>query len=73
MRDMSNRSYWQRMARFYAPFMKGSDPLYDAICDRIRSYLSKEMEALELACGCGQLSYRLAAFVRPLCCLVARK
>ena len=44
--------------------MKHSGKLYDAICERIRPGLTKEMNVLELACGSGQLSFRLAGRVR---------
>ncbi len=35
-----------------------------AICERIRPGLTREMNVLELACGSGQLSFRLAGRVR---------
>ena len=61
MHKTDNKAFWQRMAKLYAPFMKGSDQLYTAICDRIRSGLNQDMNVLELACGSGQLSFRLSA------------
>ena len=60
MKDHSNKRFWQRMAKLYAPFMKSSDPLYEAICERLQPHLTQEMAVLELACGSGQLSFRLA-------------
>lgn len=59
-----NRQFWQRMAKLYAPFMKSSDQLYADICKRIELRLSRQMNVLELACGSGQLSFRLAAKVQ---------
>lgn len=44
--------------------MKGSASLYDAICTHCLPYLTPEMEVLELACGSGQFSFRLAERVR---------
>ncbi len=60
--DRTNRIYWQRMARLYAPFMRSSDTLYEMIAERCRIHLTSEMNVLELACGSGQLTYRLAGF-----------
>ena len=31
MGDSTNRDFWQRTAKLYAPFMKSSASLYDAI------------------------------------------
>lgn len=64
MKDNSNKRFWQRMARLYAPFMKSAAPLYEAIGERCRPYLTREMSVLELACGSGQLSFRLAESAR---------
>lgn len=55
-----NRSFWQRTAKLYGPFMKSSDRLYEDICNRIYPQLNRQMNVLELACGSGQLSFRLA-------------
>ena len=44
--------------------MKSSDHLYDEICDKIRPELTEEMNVLELACGTGQLSFRLSDSVK---------
>lgn len=59
-----NLAFWQRTANLYAFFMKGSDQLYDDICGRVRSDLTRGMNVLELACGSGQLSFRLASHAR---------
>ena len=55
-----NKEFWQRVARFYAPFMKSSNQLYADICKRIEPSINRQMNVLELACGSGQLSFRLA-------------
>ena len=44
--------------------MKHSGKLYDAVCERMRPGLTRDMDVLELACGSGQLSFRLAGAVR---------
>ena len=64
MKAGDNKEFWQRTAKSYGPLMKHSGKLYDAICERIRPGLTREMNVLELACGSGQLSFRLAGCVR---------
>ena len=64
MKAGDNKEFWQRTAKSYGPLMKHSGKLYDAICERIRPGLTREMNVLELACGSGQLSFRLAGRVR---------
>ncbi len=60
-----NKDFWQRYAKLYGPVMEKSGArLYRDVCDRIRPYLSREMNVLELACGSGQLSCPLAGRVR---------
>lgn len=60
-----NKSFWQRFAKLYRPFMeKGNGKLYDDICARIAPQLHKGMNVLELACGSGQISFRLADKVK---------
>jgi len=60
-----NKRFWQRFAKFYNSFMeKGSRQLYEQICSRIAPQLNRQMNVLELACGSGQLSFRLASKVR---------
>lgn len=60
MTDKSNKNFWERFARLYAPFMKKDKGVYDKICESIIPYLNKDMEVLELACGSGQLSFSLS-------------
>lgn len=64
MKAGDNKEFWQRTAKSYGSFMKHSGKLYDTICERIRPSLTREMNVLELACGSGQLSFRLAGRVR---------
>ena len=47
MKDSTNRGFWQRTAKLYAPFMKGSASLYDAIYTHCLPYLTPEMEVLD--------------------------
>ena len=56
-----NKRFWQRFAKLYSPFMeKGNRQVYEQICTEVTPYLNKDLNVLELACGSGQLSFRLA-------------
>lgn len=56
-----NKKFWQRFAKLYSPFMeRGNKQTYEQICTEVSPYLNKDMTVLELACGSGQLSFRLA-------------
>jgi len=60
-----NKAFWQWVAKLYGPVMERSGAkLYRDICDRIKPYLKRDMNVLELACGTGQLSYPLSSRVR---------
>ena len=60
-----NKKFWQRFAKFYSPFMeKGNGKLYDEICAEISAKLHPDMTVLELACGSGQITFRLAGKVK---------
>lgn len=56
-----NKKFWQRFAKLYSPFMEwGNKQTYEQICTEVSHYMNKDMTVLELACGSGQLSFRLA-------------
>ncbi len=55
-----NKKFWQRYAPVYAGFMKSADKSYDEICGKVIGYLHKDMGVLELACGTGAFTLRLA-------------
>lgn len=59
-----NKKFWQRYAPIYSLFMKSVDKSYDEICTRIVPYLKKDMKVLELACGTGMFTFRLADKVK---------
>lgn len=60
-----NKKFWQRFAKLYSLFMeKGNGKLYDDICNEISAKLHPGMTVLELACGSGQLTFRLAGKVK---------
>ena len=60
MIDKSNKKFWDKFAKLYAPFMKKDKGAYDRVCEYISPHLDKDMDALELACGSGQLSFILS-------------
>lgn len=64
MKDNTNKQFWQKFAKIYAPFMKSSAALYNEICGEITQKLNKNMTVLELACGSGQLSFTLSDCVK---------
>ena len=53
MGDKSNKKFWNKFAKLYAPFMKKDKGAYDKICEYISPHLNKHMKVLELACGSG--------------------
>ena len=60
-----NKKFWQRFAKLYSPFMeRGNGKLYDEICVEISAKLDPDMTVLELACGSGQLTFRLTGKVK---------
>lgn len=60
MIDKSNKKFWDKFAKLYAPFMKKDKDVYDKICEYITPHLNNDMNALELACGSGQFSFNLS-------------
>ncbi len=61
-----NKSFWNRWAERYDPFMRNSEPLYDRIAQRMKRQLNRGMYVLELACGTGMISQRIVGNVRSL-------
>ena len=60
MEDATNKSFWNRFAFLYGSFMKKNDECYREIADFSEGFIIKESSVLELACGTGQLSFRMA-------------
>ena len=55
-----NKGFWDRWAKRYDLMMSGDGRTYARIVSRIKKVLDREMTVLELACGTGLLSVRLA-------------
>lgn len=64
MRDKSNKKFWDKFAKLYAPFMKKDKGVYKKVCEYVCPYLNKNMNVLELACGSGQLSFNLSKYTK---------
>ncbi len=58
--DNTNKKFWQKISKIYELFMKRNNLAYDSICDRLDKYVYKEKNVLKLACGTGQISFRMA-------------
>lgn len=61
-----NRRFWSRWAGWYDGFMHSSEPIYDAMTLRMKKQLNRQMQVLELACGTGMVSRRIAGSVKSL-------
>lgn len=57
--DRTNKNFWNRVAFLYTGFMSLNDEVYDELAAMIEPKLHPDMQILELACGTGQLTYRL--------------
>ena len=62
--DKSNKSFWERFAFIYTGFMKKNDIVYDELCGCLGKQLTYADSVLELACGTGQITHRLAREVK---------
>ncbi len=59
-KNKDNKKFWQRYAPIYWMFVKGAGKAYDEISERISAYINEDSKVLELACGSGQFTFRLA-------------
>jgi len=60
MQDNTNKKFWQRVAKLYAPVMNGNKNQYNQISSQIAQKLTPGTDMLELATGPGILSFALA-------------
>lgn len=61
-----NKAFWSKWAKRYDRAMSGDGKMYAQIAERIKKKLNRSMTVLELACGTGLLSVRLAGSVKLL-------
>lgn len=52
--------FWEKTAKLYTGFMAQNDPAYDAVCGVLERYVRPGSRVLELACGTGQITLRMA-------------
>lgn len=60
MKEKDNKGFWDRWAKRYDFAMSGDGRIYAQIVSRMKKVLDREMTVLELACGTGLLSVRIA-------------
>lgn len=61
-----NKAFWNKWASRYGRTMSGSRNTYDFIIREIKKTLNRDMTVLELACGTGLVSERIAGSVKML-------
>lgn len=66
MKEKDNKGFWNRWAKRYDFAMSGDGRTYAQIVSHMKKVLSKDMAVLELACGTGLLSVRIAGSVKLL-------
>ena len=66
MKEKDNKGFWNRWAKRYDFAMSGDGRTYAQIVSCMKKVLSKYMAVLELACGTGLLSVRIAGSVKLL-------
>ena len=66
MTDTDNKSFWNKWAKRYDTAMSADRKNYDRLIIQIKKCLTRNMTVLELACGTGLLSVRLAGNVKML-------
>ncbi len=66
MKEKDNKGFWDRWAKRYDFMMSGDGRTYAKIVGCMKKVLDKDMAVLELACGTGILSVRLAGSVKLL-------
>lgn len=66
MQEKGNKQFWTRWAGIYDGFMRSNQALYEEIAERAKRHLKRQMDVLELACGTGIISKKIAVKVKSL-------
>lgn len=66
MKSEDNKSFWGKWAARYDRAMSGSGKLYRELLSNMKQTLNRNMTVLELACGTGLLSVKIAPAVKHL-------
>ena len=61
-----NKGFWNKWAKRYDFMMSGDRKTYESLISKMKKTLTRDMVVLELACGTGLLSVRLAGSVKML-------
>ncbi len=56
----NRQKFWDKASIFYSRFMKKNEAAYSHFVKVLEKYLHKDMKALEIGCGTGELSFLLA-------------
>lgn len=64
--ENGNQQFWSRWSGSYDRFMGSNHFLYDEMALWMKKRLNRQMDVLELACGTGLISQRLAGGVKSL-------
>lgn len=59
-KDNTNKGFWEKFAKIYTAFMNKNNTAYDVICENLDKYIDDKKNVLELACGTGQITFRMA-------------
>lgn len=59
-KDNTNKGFWEKFAKIYTSFMNKNGAAYDVICENLSKYIDDKKHVLELACGTGQITFRMA-------------
>lgn len=66
MKSKDNKNFWGKLAARYDRILSGSGKLYRDILSNMKQTLNRNMTVLELACGTGLLSVKIAPTVKHL-------
>ena len=58
-KEQTNKNFWDRFSKIYHPFMKRNAIAYESICQCLDKYIDEQKTVLELACGTGQITFRM--------------